>query len=60
MRFTIKRALVNSQFNMIGKFLGRLGEVQEQPVGVFALIVVELYHCPGVQELVEEPTTILP
>ena len=45
---------------MIEESFGRLCEVQEQPVDMLALIVIEVYHCPGVQELMEEPPAVFP
>lgn len=45
---------------MIYKFFGGFGEVQEQPVGMFALIVIILCHRSGAQEFVEESVAVLP
>ena len=45
---------------MVGKVFRGLNELQGQPVGMLALIVVEVCDCPGVQELVEKPTAVPP
>ena len=45
---------------MVGKVFRGLSEIQEQSVGVFALIIVELCHCPGVQKLVAKPAAVFP
>ena len=39
---------------------GGLSEMHEQAIGVLALEVTEVAHCPRVQELMEKPTAISP
>lgn len=45
---------------MIEKPFGGDGEIREQSVCMFALIVIELCHCSDIQELVEELAAAFP
>lgn len=45
---------------MIRKISGRLSEAQEQTVGVFVLVVIEVFHCSCIHKLVEKPAAVFP
>ena len=50
----------HSQFGVMEKTAGRFDEVREEAMGVFALVVVELCHCPWVQVPVEKSAAVSP
>ena len=45
---------------MVKKVVGRIGQTQQQAMGVFPLAVIEPCHNLRVQEFVEKPATVSP
>lgn len=45
---------------MIGEIVWGISEAQEQAVRVFALIIIEICHCPRIQGFVDESAAVFP